>query len=56
MFGVILDVVCPALLSALARLLAAHCRHSDAEIPKKCEDDMSGKSMPHHEETGELET
>ena len=39
-----------------ARLLGAHCRHSHTEIPRQCEADMSGKSVPHHEETGELET
>ena len=39
-----------------ARLPAAHCRHSHAEVPSQCEADMSGKSVPHHEETGELET
>ena len=39
-----------------ARLPAVHCRHSHAEVPRQCEADMSGKSVPHHEETGELET
>ena len=41
---------------AHARLLGAHCRHSHTEILRQCEADMSVKSMPHHEETGELET
>ena len=26
------------------------------QIPRQCEADMSGKSVPHNEETGELET
>ena len=57
MSGIILSVVCPASAAvAHARLLGAHCRHSHAEIPRQCEADMSGKSMPRHEDTGELET
>ena len=51
-----LGVVCPASAVSNARLLGAHCRHSHAEIPRQCEADMSGKTMPHNEETGELET
>ena len=39
---------------AHARLPAANCRHSHAEVPRQCEADMSGKSVPHHEDTGEL--
>ena len=38
------------------RLLGAHCRHSLSEVARQCEADMSGKSVPHQEETGELET
>ena len=38
------------------RLLGDHCRHSLSEVARQCEADMSGKSVPHQEETGELET
>ena len=38
------------------RLLGAHCRHSPSEVARQCEAVMSGKSVPHQEETGELET
>ena len=41
-----LGVVCPASAIAQARLLAAHCRHSHAKVPRQCEADMSGKSVP----------
>ena len=56
LFGIFLGVVCPASAVSHARLLAAHCRHSHAEVTRQCEADMFGKSVPHHEETGELET
>ena len=52
LFGILLGVVCLASTVAHARQLGAHCRHSNAEIPRQCEADMSGKSVPHHEETG----
>ena len=51
-----LGVVCPASAVSSARLLAAHCCHTHAEVPRQCEVEMSEKSVPHHEETGELET
>ena len=35
--------------------LGVHCSHSHAKVPRQCEADMSGKSVPHYEETGELE-
>ena len=38
------------------RLLGAHCRHSLSEVARQCEADMSGKSVPHQEDTRELET
>ena len=38
------------------RLLGAHCRHSPSEVARQYEADISGKSVPHQEETGELET
>ena len=40
-------------VSSHAKLLGAHCRQSYAEVPRQCEADMSGKSVPRHEETGE---
>ena len=51
-----LGVLCLASAVSNVRLLAAHCRHSHVEVSRQCEADMSGKSMPHHEETGALET
>ena len=54
--GQLLGVVCPASAVAHARLLAAYCRHTHAKVPRQFEADMSGKSVPHHEETGKLET
>ena len=37
------------------RLLGAHCHHSPSAVARQCEADMSGKSVPHQEETGEFE-
>ena len=37
---------CPASAVAHARLPAAHCRHSHAEVHRQCEAEMSGKSVP----------
>ena len=38
------------------RLLGAHWRHSLSEAARQCEADMSTKSVPYQEETGEWET
>ena len=43
-------------LSSPSSLLGAHCRHYHAEVARQCEADMSRKSVPDQEETGELET
>ena len=44
------------LVITTTRLLGAHCRHSLLEVARQCEADMSGNSVPHQEQTGELET
>ena len=50
-------VVLPFCIHAtIATNTSAHCRHYHAEVARQYEADMSRKSVPHQEETGELGT
>jgi hypothetical protein len=54
--GIFVYVVCPASAVSHARLVGAYFRNSESEFPRQREADISGKSVPHNEQTGELET
>ena len=50
LFSIFLGVVCPASAVDHARLPAAHCRHSHAEVPRQCEADMRRLENWKHED------